>query len=200
MKPHLIAVSSWGEPQHIGVPILGDELALTNIGHFDYCIGRNLPKTRVWWTRARDDEYRLSLKCQGDVGKCISRWEEIPDELWESRGGSGDPFYATVEMVNLNFDNTPFYHQHNRWIKHADDPSVEISALSRREIILWSDNTKYFVPFKNPHPQGYQGVYGNFIYEIEGGKSFIKVKDEFISGQHLLVPIHRIIGWWNFYR
>ena len=115
----------------------------------------------------------------------VSQWETIPvDELWWARGQK-ETFYTFVECGKLNFVNTPF--EHNLTFDRSG--FGELKVLADRERILWHDDHKTFVPFKDPLPQGYQGVLGTFEWWVrqrcKSVHSSIQVHDKF-SPNHLL--------------
>ena len=87
---------------------------------------------------------------------CCSQWEQIPpDELWFIHGTMGY-FFTVVLIDSLNFTNTHLELRYNLSI-NRDDPELEI--LAENERLLWLGDRELFVPFKTPHPQGYQGVW-----------------------------------------
>lgn len=114
---------------------------------------------------------------------CVSRWDSIPpDALWWVRG-SKEVFYTYVDLENLNFSNTAFEHRHNLF--ESGDVSQH-GILADQEERLWRESCWGFVPFKNPHPRGYQGMWGRFNFRTSRRyRETLRVHDKYSSG-HIL--------------
>ena len=73
---------------------------------------------------------------------------------------------------NLDFRSTRFEHRFNNYIvlsyAWTGCPHFELEHLTQMEPDLWSDEHDSFAPFKDPHPQGYQGVYEHFYFYSSG--------------------------------
>lgn len=127
-----------------------------------------------------------------NVPWCASSWDEIPSEdLWWARGEKGILF-THVLFTNLDFRNTPFEHRFNLYAvdlfqtRHGESGvHPELRRLAEMEAELWREHNS-FVPFKEPNPQGYQGVYGDFAFLITSTNTIAYVYDEFRCGRTLL--------------
>ena len=118
---------------------------------------------------------------------CASRWDYPPDDLlWWTRG-TKETLFTYVMRENLNFQNTPFEHRYNLRISR---PQTDLKILAKLEFDLWGAEYEAFVPFKNPHPQGYQGVWGDFNFWSEMAYRRLDVHDTF-EPDHILK-----LGWW----
>ena len=103
---------------------------------------------------------------------CVSEWETIPpDTLWGAREKEL-VFFTYVLSSNLDFRNTPLEHLYGR------DTSIP-----------WEGPRKAFIPFKEPHPQGYQGVWASLEVWPKMMRKIISVYDTF-SPDHVLE-----MGW-----
>ena len=124
--------------------------------------------------------YQVGIENVGDW--CVSEWCTIPsDALWWVPGNKG--YLAThVITSNLNFINTPLEHRYNLSVRTFDS---KLLTLARNERVLWKGDRKTFIPFKRPHPQGYQGVWMSTDLKVRGFSRSVWVHDEFTSG-HVL--------------
>ena len=127
---------------------------------------------------------------------CASEWSTIPpDPLWRVLGDDG-VLVTKVRVFNLNFDNTPFEHQ-SRQNHHQDGPTrcvgsqvppnPALDILARNERHMWQGTGKTFIPFKRPHPKGYQGVWMKPCLDVRKISWDIYVYDDFTSGHALEV-------------
>ena len=94
---------------------------------------------------------------------CASLWDTIPDDgLWWS-GRRRTVFSTYVKRSSLDFLGTPLEHRNNSSIAMNRMSSSIAKAnlkLAYDEWLLWKGcKSKTFIPFKNPHPQGYRGVW-----------------------------------------
>ena len=113
---------------------------------------------------------------------CCSKWARPPpDALWWVPGEKGI-LITQVSTANLNFHNTPLELRHTLSARE-DDPTLKI--LAQNERLLWKGVRKTFIPFKRPHPQGYQGVWMCPNLEVGGLGEGIQVHDKFNS-DHVL--------------
>ena len=110
-------------------------------------------------------------------GWCCSQWEQHPPErLWQMFGGV-TALVTFVMTCNLKFVNTPFEYRHNL----KDDPE-----LAEKERRLWVGVVrKTFIPFKTPHPGGYQGVWMSPSLEMNVIGLEFPAHDKFNSGHAL---------------
>ena len=172
------------EGKHYGpfgdVPIRPGEMC-SRIGYLD---------TNFSWMARMPKVYQLGVR-EGKL--CASRWETIPpDTLWNARGKM-EIFFTHAQFDNLDFRNTPFEHRANLIADRSGKPP-ELVILSQKELKLWGENMIAFIPFRNPHPQGYRGISGNFdivtdLVISSDDDNICKdlfVCDEFRSGHHLL--------------
>ena len=113
---------------------------------------------------------------------CCSRWETVPeDALWRARGHK-EAFYTSVVGGNLDWRNTPLEHRYNLSITNGSSSELEILAYN--EDMMWGDGNT-FIPFKEAHPQGYQGVLVSFDVWSRSNVTTLRVIDRF-SPTHLL--------------
>lgn len=88
---------------------------------------------------------------------CVSDWSRPPPScLW---GNVRDGLYDIIVIASysrLDFTNTAFEHGY-LYFMHG---SRELRRLAKHERAMWGKNHREYIPFKNPHPEGYQGVYG----------------------------------------
>ena len=101
---------------------------------------------------------RVDVYQAGRGDWCASLWDTIPpDELWRVRGYR-ETLFVRVTSANLCWRNTPLEHRYNL---HLGDGArfSELEILAKKERLMWEGKRKTFIPFKNPHPQGYQGVW-----------------------------------------
>ena len=120
---------------------------------------------------------------------CASSWEVIPQlHNW------GKMFLTYVDHTNLNFIGTPFEHRYNDHLSRHNSDHVDRHRLDRRarkELRRWGWGHDAFVPFKNPHPQGYQGVLINLNVMFDYSCRRLEVHDDYASGQHILGLGHK---------
>ena len=114
---------------------------------------------------------------------CCSHWARPPpDALWQVRGKEWTLFTRVMD-TNLNFINTPLEHRHNLSIRRND---LELKILAENERHLWKGSRNTFIPFKRPHPQGYQGVLMSPSLEVGDMGHSTYVYDDFTSGHVLM--------------
>ena len=126
--------------------------------------GPRTPRRRVMVGTLIPTSYRgwvhKSLYMTSDhlkVGWCASQWyQPLPERIWEMT----TLFLTGVKWDNLKFANTAFEHRYN--CITTKDPSPQLEILAKNEFLLWGPHHKELVPFKDAHPHGYQGVYGNY--------------------------------------
>ena len=117
---------------------------------------------------------------------CASKWAKTPtDTLWRDQR---DVLLTHVMHESLNFQNTPFEHRYNLIASYTY--AAEQKLLASKEYRTWSRGFEAFIPFKKPHPEGYQGVWGNFDDWIMWDQAEMRVHDKYDSGVHLLK-----VGW-----
>ena len=178
MQPHVyiehgtITYGPFGDSQPNNI----DEIL--RIGYIDECHGD-------WRTPA------IAYQTMTGVGGkwCPSRWETIPDDaLWRARG-LVDSFCMYVRVANLDFRNTPLEQMYNLSLQgmvlNGSERMSELETLARNERLLWEGVHKTYIPFKKPHPQGYQGIWVNLREWPESICEIIYVHDRF-SPTHLL--------------
>ena len=117
-----------------------------------------------------------------DEGWCCSNWiRPPPDALWQIREEMW-MFMTYVTATNLNFSNTPLEHRYNLHI-HNTDPELKILAQNERQ--LWRGSRETFIPFKRPHPKGYQGLWMSPSLKVRGFCQIMEVRDTFTFGHAL---------------
>ena len=126
--------------------------------------------------------------------RCPSRWIRHPiDMLWKWQGRR--VMLLNVAHYNLKFHDSSFKHRYNRYIREVGDhPELDKLAAKERDEHSGSSGVEW-IPFKDPHPCGYQGVLGNFDDWLsrDGGRLRripIPVRDRFANQKHLLE-----VGW-----
>ena len=120
---------------------------------------------------------------------CPSDLETIPvDELWQWMGRPNS-FSTRALFKRMDFRNTAFEHRFNLNDREGgDDTLYQLADLERA---TWGDSYCEFIPFKNPNPQGYKGVWGNFDTCLKNLRDHCSpVNDAFESGVHILK-----LGW-----
>ena len=128
--------------------------------------------------------YLHDLKPQYKDLWCASYWETIPvDELWRWLDQPRS-LNTYTSLRKLDFRNTAFEHRSNLNDLEGGDALYQLADLERA---TWGDSHCEFIPFKRPHPQGYQGVWGNFDPLLKNLMADgFPVKDAFESGVHTL--------------
>lgn len=100
--------------------------------------------------------------CENDQGNCVSQWTQpLPERAW----GAGEVFLTTILWETLSFVGTAFEHRCNHVASF--DCEEYLYKLADDEAQRWGVHHKGFVPFKNPQPNGYKGIYGSFGRELE---------------------------------
>ena len=114
---------------------------------------------------------------------CASYWDEIPSD--ELRGYIGwDMLLTYVIHSNLDFTNTPFQHRYNKYTVKPYYPQLGILAMMEEN--FWGVEAEAFIPFKNPQPSGYKGVWGNFNKVPRKCQGRIRVQDRFTHSNVLM--------------
>lgn len=82
--------------------------------------------------------------CVSQLGRTVPTYKEFPDYHFE----------AITFHHFLDFSNTAF-----EFMKLHHFTGCQ-PLLSELEAAAWNPNYRGFIPFRNPYPLGYQGVYG----------------------------------------
>ena len=138
----------------------------------------------VGWVISHNSQMELYQPMEERSKWCVSVWETIPpDTLWLGGIGVKSSVYTIARFSNLDFRGTPFEH---RYLEHTCRYNRELAQLALNEYCLWGPTCEAYVPFKNPQPSGYKGVYGNFGVRFTHDKPIVDVYDMFLSGNHVL--------------
>ena len=139
----------------------------------------------------------------GPMGWCASNWTHHPvDELWSLE--VGNRLLTRADIESLDFRNSPFEQRWNyretqlqrgfsNW-SFIDQISIDydfsdLDDLAHEEELLWGKDYSAFIPFKDPHPEGYKGVLGRFHGWMTYKAYSLLVQDKFDS-KHILE-----LGW-----
>lgn len=119
----------------------------------------------------------------GPYTRCPSHWPlPLPDRIW----GAGDAFFTSIRWDRLDFTGTAFEQRHTLAI--SETQTTDMIFQADLESVMWNDDYETLVPFKTPHPRGYQGVYGSFGIQLKTAyrtSNWVRVFDAF-DGHHLL--------------
>lgn len=116
---------------------------------------------------------------------CASLWDTIPPDILWRFDGSKYTLFTVVKKYTLDWRNTPFESRYNLSIHKEEWSDLEMLAKGERK--LWGIHCTAFIPFKDPHPQGYKGVWGNFDLWLWSRCPDMKTHDELSSGYHVLM-------------
>ena len=122
--------------------------------------------------------------------ECASQWDTIPNNaLWWAQGRH-EWLHTHVLKSNLNFHNTPLEHRYNKSI-HRGESDPQLNFLARNEHQMWMGSDKFFIPFKNPNPQGYQGVWASLDNRLISSWICMRVYDKHSPNHRLESNIDR---------
>ena len=99
---------------------------------------------------------------------CASYWDYPPK--WGP--GYDADLYTYVDHNNLDFRGTPFELRYNAHFIPRHVKNIHRLAILEGE--MW-EGCKSFVPFKNPLPDGYQGVWDDLSPWLGSGRRFMEV-------------------------